>query len=69
MSKHHTKLVGRSQTRVLGAKAFAAISAVEGLQLSSTSKKRLALLKDSEMTPAERRAEVLRAYASVKGRK
>lgn len=55
--------------RTLGAKKFAAIAAVEGLRLSAASKKRLASLRASELTPDERRAEVLRAYSPPKGRR
>ena len=51
--------------RVLGAKAFAAITAVEGLRLSSTSRRRLDTLKASGLSTEERRAEVLRAYADL----
>lgn len=54
---------------VLGAKAFAAISAVEGLRLSSASKKRLTALKSRKLSQDERRAEVLRAYRDIEGRK
>jgi len=69
MSKRSTSKSSRSATRVLGAKTFAAIAAVEGLRLSATSKKRLASLRASELTPDERRAEVLRAYSPPKGRR
>jgi hypothetical protein len=51
----------------LGDKTFAAISAVEGLKLSRTSTKRLNTLKQKKLTPAQKRAEVLRAYVG-KGR-
>lgn len=69
MSKRTEKITGRSCTRVLGSKTFAAIAAVEGLRLSATSRKRLAVLKASDLSPEERRAEVLRAYAAPKGRR
>jgi hypothetical protein len=55
----------KPKSRVLGTKAFAAISAVEGLRLSATSRKRLDLLKASGLSAEERRAEVLRTYASL----
>lgn len=61
-----TKTTGKS--RVIGAKSFAAISAVEGLRLKGASKKRVASLRASELSPDERRAEVIRAYAG-KGRR
>jgi hypothetical protein len=60
---------GKRAARVLGAKTFAAISAVEGLRLKGESKKRLATLRASDLSPAERRAEVVRAYAAIKGRR
>jgi hypothetical protein len=56
-----------ASSRVLGDKTFAAISAVEGLQLSATSRERLSAMKQKSLTPAQKRAEVLRAY-SQKGR-
>jgi hypothetical protein len=49
---------------VIGAKAFAAITAVEGLRLSAASRQRLQRLKSSGLAGEERRAEVLRAYRS-----
>lgn len=69
MSKRTARTSSKSAARVLGAKTFAAIAAVEGLRLSASSKKRLAALRASELTPDERRAEVLRAYSSPKGRR
>lgn len=53
--------------RVLGDKTFAAITAVEGLKLGSASKKRLSALEEKKLTPAQKRAEVLRAYVQHKG--
>ena len=47
---------------ILGEAAFAAISAVEGLKLSPTSKRRLAALSKMPISEAERRAEIFRAY-------
>lgn len=52
-------------SRVLGARAFAAITAVEGLRLSSASRRRLEVLKASSLSSDERRAEVLRAYSGL----
>lgn len=49
--------------RTLGAKSFAAISAVEGLKLSPDSKARIDALKASGQPAEERRAEIRRAYA------
>ena len=63
MSKRTVPAASKANSRVIGSRAFAAITAVEGLRLSATSKKRLATLRESGLTPAERRAEVVRAYA------
>lgn len=59
----------RNETKasILGDKTFAAITAVEGLKLPRASKRRIAALKQKKLTPAQRRAEVLRAYLSGKG--
>jgi hypothetical protein len=67
MNKTARKTAHRSAFSVLGAKAFAAIAAVEGLRLSPTSKQRLNALKNSDLTPEERRAEIFRAYKSSQG--
>jgi hypothetical protein len=55
-------------SRILGAKAFAAMSAVEGLRLAPSSKKRLDDMEERKLSPAQKRAEVLRAYAPGKSR-
>lgn len=55
----------KAKPRILGARAFAAITAVEGLRLSAASRRRLESLKASGLTPEERRAEVLRAYTGL----
>jgi hypothetical protein len=57
-----------ASSNVLGDKTFAAISAVEGLRLGGASKKRLSAMKELKLTPAQKRAEVLRAYSTHKGR-
>lgn len=57
-----------NSSRILGEKTFAAISAVEGLKLGKASKARLSALSKSKLTPAQKRAEVLRAYVQPKGR-
>ncbi len=63
------KLSRESATgRIIGAKAFAAITAVEGLELSPAGKKRLAASKSRKLTHAKRRAEIVRAYTTAKGR-
>jgi hypothetical protein len=57
-----------SSSRVLGDKTFAAISAVEGLKLGKASKERLSALSKKNLTPGQKRAEVLRAYIQPKSR-
>ncbi len=54
--------------RVLGEKTFAAITAVEGLELGPVSRKRLFAMNEKKLTPEQKRAEVLRAYSSSKNR-
>jgi hypothetical protein len=58
------------QKSVIGVRAFAAITAVEGLALSSDSKRRLKSLQaDASLTPQQRRDAVLRAYAKASPKK
>lgn len=48
---------------VLGATAFEAITAVEGLELGTEGRRRLrSLLTDQSLTPEDRRKAVLSAY-------
>ena len=54
--------------RILGAKTFAAITAVEGLSLSADSKKRVDALLSGTLSPDARPAEVVRAYKGKSGR-
>jgi hypothetical protein len=54
---------------MLSEKAFAAISAVEGLKMSAASKKRIRALRSRGLTPDEQRAEILRFHRRVDGRK
>jgi hypothetical protein len=56
----------RSSKSVIGTKAFAAITAVEGLKLSAASKSRLSNLKAKGLNNDERRAEVIRAYRATR---
>ena len=49
----------------LGTKAFAAITAVEGLTLSAKSKTRLSSLKAKGLDNDERRAQILQDYKAV----
>ena len=62
------KTAGKPASRVIGAKSFAAIAAVEGLRLKGASKKRIATLRASDLSAEERRAEVISTYAG-KGRR
>jgi hypothetical protein len=65
MTKRQMAATTSSARRVLGSRAFAAISAVEGLKLSRDGRKRV-----TSKAPAEhRRAEILRAYTEVKKRR
>lgn len=69
MSSTTSKPKSNVPGRVLGARTFAAITAVEGLRLGTASRKRLQALKAGGLTPAERREEVLRAYMELNKRK
>ena len=61
---HTLDMKHRDATTVLGTKAFAAITAVEGLQLNAESKNRLTSLKASGLNNDERRAQILGVYKS-----
>lgn len=66
MTKTKTGLPLQAKARTLGARTFAAISAVEGIKLSGHSRARLAEFKRNGLTPEQRRAEVIRAYSKSK---
>ena len=68
MGQRTKKAPRETGSRVLGARAFAAISAIEGLKLTAAGKRRLDLMDERKLTPDERRAEVLRAYMVIKER-
>lgn len=68
MGSSRSKLTRKSKPYSLGADAFASISAVEGLHLSATSRKRLDRLKAAGLSHEEMRAAILRAYKSSSGR-
>ena len=51
---------------VIGRRSFAAITAVEGLKLSPGSEERLK--RTEVLTPAQRRAETIRAFAGSHNR-
>jgi len=67
MAENRKKSPISASLRILGGRTFAAITAVEGLKLSAASRKRMSAMKVGKLTPAQKRAEVLRAY-SPKGR-
>lgn len=68
MPKPSKKLPISAQARVLGDRAFAAITAVEGIALSPESRQRLASMRSRKLTPEEQRAEIIRAYSGAKSR-
>jgi len=53
-----------SASSILGLRAFAAISAVDGRKLTAAGNRRLAEMDAKGLSPAERRAEIFRAYRS-----
>lgn len=54
--------------RILGDQTFAAISAVEGISLSTTSRNRLASMRKRNLSAEEQRTEIIRAYIDAKSR-
>lgn len=54
------------ESRILGDKIFAAISAVEGISMSTASAQRIDSLRGRRLSAGEQRAEVIRAYLSRK---
>lgn len=56
----------RNSKSVIGPKAFAAISAVEGLKLNAASKSRITSQKAKGLSNDERRAEIIRAYRTAR---
>ena len=69
MKKTGKKLSGTADGHVLGQRTFAAITAVEGISLSSASRKRLADMKKRKLSLDEQRTEVIRAYVDAKSRR
>ena len=67
MSKVSSKSL--AQARILGSRAFAAISAVEGLKLSRESRARLDTLRSSRLGSEERRSAVREAYKVARNSK
>ena len=66
MARRVEKSPAPSQPHILGRKAFAAITAVEGLKLNAAGEKRFS--KMGQLSADQRRAEVIRAYNDSKGR-
>lgn len=69
MKKTGKKLIGTGDGHVLGQRTFAAITAVEGISLSSASRRRLADMKKRKLSLDEQRTEVIRAYVDAKSRR
>ena len=65
MPKKSSNSKRRDESAMLGPRAFAAISAVEGLKLTTAGRERV----QSSAPIEQRRAEVLRAYMDLKGPK
>jgi hypothetical protein len=68
MKKIVKRSISANASRVLGDRTFAAISAVEGISLSASSRKRLESMKKRKLTGEEQRAEIIRAYTVSKSR-
>lgn len=68
MKKTKKRLCENGGGHVLGQHTFASITAVEGIGLSSASRKRLADMKKRKLTQDEQRSEVIRAYVDAKTR-
>jgi len=65
MQKREIKSNSKTASSVLGRAAFAAITAVEGLELTAGGRKRIS----SPSPPEQRRSEVIKAYLDLKVRK
>lgn len=59
-----TRSTGTPKRSIIGRRAFAAMSAVEGLKLSAESRRRLQKLRAGGLSAAERRKAILNAYRS-----
>ena len=67
--KNTTKVLKPNTTgHVLGQRTFSAITAVEGISLSTVSRKRLADMSKRNLSPDDQRTEVIRAYRDTKSR-
>jgi hypothetical protein len=68
MKKTDKRLVSEGSGYVLGERTFAAITAVEGLKLNPTSRKRLASMKKRKLSGEQQRSEIILAYTDPKAR-
>lgn len=68
MKKNVKRTSVSSEAQILGDQTFAAISAVEGISLSASSRTRLESMKKRKLTTEEQRAEIIRAYTDAKSR-
>ena len=66
MKKTSKQLGETAPGHVLGMRTFAAITAVEGVNLNAVSRKRIADMKKRKLSHEEQRTEVIRAYMSTK---
>jgi len=62
--KKTTKRLG-GEVHVLGDRTFAAITAIEGVELSASSRKRLSNMDRRRLSTDEQRSEVIRAYVDA----
>lgn len=69
MKKISKVLKPSTSGHVLGQRTFAAITAVEGINLSAASRQRLAEMKKRKLSPDEQRSEVIRTYLDAKSRR
>lgn len=69
MKKKAKRNVQTQDGFVLGDRTFAAITAVEGLSLTQTSRNRLTAMKKRKLTNDEQRSEVIFAYSGAKDRR
>ena len=66
MTKHPSEISKDDRKRIVGRQAFAAISSVEGLELSEESRLRLDELDASGLTAQQKRDAVIQAYLGCK---
>ena len=66
MARRVEKSPAPSKAHILGRKAFAAITAVEGLKLNAAGERRFS--KMGQLSADQRPAAVIRAYSDSKGR-